>query len=144
MYNICVERRISATRQIISPLTASDLEKRRTALADLLHSEISGENLRFYIFHPTHNKNAVSIGIRGKYYGMWLFDANSQNEITALQEKGLQLTENETDMILKNPKATIWEINKRLPRFLKKYYPELAYSLDPNRQKIPTHRIKAA
>lgn len=128
---------------ILKPFSQSDIEKRRRSLADLLNSERTGNHLSFVIL--AKNERVISIGVKGQYYGMWLFDANSREEVENLNREGLTLEENETDMILTGRNATIEETNKLLPRFLMKFYPELPRILGRKRLKVqPLKSRKAA
>lgn len=124
-----MERTVTGFKtDIAEPLTESEFEERRASLRDLLKSQNTGSHLSFFLLNV--NQRVISVGIRGRYYGMWLFDANSREEAEVLSEEGLTLEENETDMILAGKEATIREINKQMPQFLMKFYPELVITLD--------------
>lgn len=106
----------------ILPLTQKERDLRKKMLEDLLLCAPS--QLRFFIFW--RNKYVISVGIKGIYFGMWLFDANSQTEIQALTAEGVEVCKSQEDLILKGKTATIKELNRKLPAFIKKYYPQIS------------------
>ena len=118
--------------KVMEPLNTEDMLERGRRLQSIVAT--SGYNLKFYVFRKT--EEVISVGIKGKNSGMWIFDANSLHQEQRLDREGFILIENETDMMLDGDIASIEEINKWLPSFLARYYPQLATHMDINQQQI--------
>lgn len=99
---------------------------RERSLSELLTRK-TWKRLNLYIFWQS--QDVISVGLRGKHFGMWLFDANSQTEIRKLAEEGCKISENPLDLILAGERATIAEVEDKIPAFIAKYYPDLASRL---------------
>lgn len=132
-----MERTIETDPTTLEPFDQDSLRERRKQLHSLLGvTKAHNRNVLFRVLYREPLSMAISIvGING---GITLFFATSIDAIEPLRKDGVVLEENETDMILRNPEAHIWEVNKRLPRFLKRWYPELAGALPKERQRIAT------
>ncbi len=119
-----VKEAVSFAEQLVKPLTPQEQIGRNRAVENLIRE---GKRKRFYILHKT--PGVISIGLRGKKNGTWLFDANSQLEIRRLAAEGEEITENAQDLILEGETATTEEVKQKIPEFIRKYYPPLARTI---------------
>lgn len=120
--------KIQESGKIIQRLPQKTQDLRNEVLEELLNDQ-SWRKLDLFIYHQT--ENVISVGLRGVYYGMWLFDANDQSEVRQLKAAGCEIAENELDLILEGETATISEVEAKIPGFIKKYYPQLEKILPP-------------
>lgn len=138
-----MERKAYIPPEVIEPLTEENLEARRKTLEWLISKSKQNNNpLKFFVF--LESKDVISVGIKDSNFGMWLFDATSKTSVQALAEEGLNLVENETDMILSQSNASIWSITRRLPAFIRKYYPEVSRVVPEKELRLPPKRVPKA
>lgn len=128
---------------LIEPFTQEFLKERRKELSRSIlraeHTSPGSVSFRVLIREPL--SIVVSV-IYGKS-GMTLFHALGREVVESFAQEGFNLQNSETEMLLSNRTATVWEINKRLPRYLKKWYPKFAEALPKERQRIVTQTKKA-
>ncbi|GEM_PF-6021919 len=98
-------------------------------------------SIRLYVMYE--NPLVICVGLKLPRMGTWLFDANSTKERkNVLEQEGFWLEENPTDMILSGARATISEVNKKLPGFLRRNHPDLARLLDLSRQRVISKKAR--
>jgi len=95
-------------------LTKTQQEIRKEVSEDILLCAPS--ELGFFVFWQS--KNIIAVGIKGRHFGMWLFDANSHSEVEVARAEGFEITENPCDLILEGKTAEISEVEKKMPEFL--------------------------
>jgi len=77
-----------------------------------------------YPFNPS-GKDFMTIWIRGKSWGRFLFEALSNRYQKQLKSEGEEIAETNEDMLLPDEILTLSKIKKKAPAFIKKYYPQI-------------------